>query len=209
VPAHIRKAADALPDGTYDGEETIPNGVSSDVKALKNAGLQQFIVFDMMQSLGNSIVNEPYDRRRAALERIAKAGGFDTEHIQLAPQFAPSKAALQKIWKAGGEGVILKRRTSRYLPGRRATDWIKIKRVFPELVTVTGYEAGENGPYSKVVWVSKGGIVGTCKTKNNFWLRELAANPEKYLGEKLWITHYGLTAKKFRGPLIWDRWENE
>jgi hypothetical protein len=209
VPAHIREAAAKLPDGTYDGEETIPSGVSSDVKALKNAGRQQFIVFDVMQSLGNSIVGEPWTRRREALDKIAHAGGFATSAIQLAPTFTPSKAALEKIWKVGGEGVIIKRRSSRYLPGRRSTDWIKIKREFPELVTVTGYEAGENGPYSKVAWVSKGGIVGTCKTKNNHWLRELAANPKKYINRKLWITHYGLTAKKFRGPLIWDRWEDE
>jgi len=44
---------------------------------------------------------------------------------------------------AGLEGVVAKRRTSRYRPGRRSPDWIKVPFVRTQEVIIVGYQPGE------------------------------------------------------------------
>lgn len=205
LPPHIAKGFGKLPRATYDGELTFPGGKSYDVSNLANQDKLEFVMFDITELLGNPTVNEPQGRRRLYLEEIARHGL--PKGIVLAESFDPSKAVLDKIWKAGGEGVILKRKAAKY-QSRRSSDWIKLKRTFPALMEVVGYEKGENGPYSKVL-LRDAFCESSCKTKNNEWLRALAAAPHKYIGRYLWVTHYGKTEDKYRGPIIWDRWSDE
>lgn len=74
--------------------------------------------------------NRPlYDRRhilRLACEDLGGAG------VHLVEQWTASTPAMarervEKIWAAGGEGIILKRRSSRYARTRSA-DWLKLKK---------------------------------------------------------------------------------
>ena len=51
----------------------------------------------------------------------------------------------------GLEGLVAKRRESRYLPGRRSQSWVKVKTTSEECFTVGGWVEGENGGLAALV----------------------------------------------------------
>jgi hypothetical protein len=58
--------------------------------------------------------------------------------------------------------------------------------------------------------LSDEGVKTTAKTKNSQIRREMAAHPDKFIGMRLIIGHYGKTpAGKYRGPIIWDHFAGE
>ncbi|MEN3308901.1 MAG: bifunctional non-ous end joining protein LigD [Micromonosporaceae bacterium] len=80
-----------------------------------------FYAFDLLH-MGRVLVDEPYERRRAMLEGLGLAGRY----VVTPPAFAgPGLDVLAAAEEAGLEGVVAKRRTSRYRPGTRSRDWIK------------------------------------------------------------------------------------
>jgi bifunctional non-homologous end joining protein LigD len=100
-----------------------------------------YVVFDLLHLDGASLLREPYDRRRALLEELEIAG----PRVRV-PQAAVgvSGAQLLEVARAHGlEGVVGKRRTSRYEPGRRSPAWIKTALLNTQEVVVGGWTAGE------------------------------------------------------------------
>ncbi|MFE4959789.1 hypothetical protein ACFRCW_38840 [Streptomyces sp. NPDC056653] len=83
----------------------------------------QLMLYDILH-LGEPVVQLPYTARRDLLDDLALAG----PHIAV-PAAWPAMAAqaLEESVHEGYDGVIAKRLTSPYLPGRRSRDWIKIK----------------------------------------------------------------------------------
>ncbi|HYH29705.1 MAG TPA: non-homologous end-joining DNA ligase [Pseudonocardia sp.] len=100
-----------------------------------------YVVFDLLHLDGTSLVAEPYDHRRALLEELALAG----PRVRVPPAAAGvSGAQLLEVARAHGlEGVIGKRRTARYEPGRRSAAWIKTALLHTQEVVVGGWTAGE------------------------------------------------------------------
>jgi bifunctional non-homologous end joining protein LigD len=65
-------------------------------------------------------------------------------HWQVPPAFdGDVDSALAASQTAGLEGVVAKRRASRYRPGRRSSDWVKAKHERYQEVVVVGWEEGE------------------------------------------------------------------
>ncbi len=65
-------------------------------------------------------------RRRERLARtVARAG--QERFIVSAGIVGPGKAFYREVVREGLEGVVAKRLSSRYLPGRRSDGWLKIK----------------------------------------------------------------------------------
>jgi hypothetical protein len=217
---HLVKELSRFPDVTLDGELDT-TGKSYGVTRLDKAHLQRYIVFDILkwgEITSEQVCALTQAERRVALVRVFIAMAAkrkkekikDKQSVLLAPSLPLSKEGLQAIWDNGGEGVILKRSAAKYRPGARSADWVKIKKVIPVGSVITGYEAGENGPYSKVKVLSDEGVKTTAKTKNSQIRREMAAHPDKFIGMRLIIGHYGKTpAGKYRGPIIWDHFAGE
>lgn len=88
---------------------------------------------------------------------------------------------LRAIWARDGEGVILKRRDSRYSPGKRPReDWIKIKALRSAILTVVGFLPSKGtiqnrGPYATVVLRDDQGYETTVKTLNDAELAKFEA----------------------------------
>jgi hypothetical protein len=83
-----------------------------------------------------------------------------------------------------------------------------VKALDTAVMTVTGFEKGENGPHSTVTLVGTDGET-TVKTLNADALRKFAANPKSFIGRKLRIEFQERTPDGgYRHPR-WDRWENE
>jgi bifunctional non-homologous end joining protein LigD len=83
-----------------------------------------YLVFDIMDLDGESLISEPYARRRDILEAQQLTG----EQVHVPPSFpGGAKAVLAVSIRDGLEGVVVKRLGSPYRPGRRSPDWLKIK----------------------------------------------------------------------------------
>jgi bifunctional non-homologous end joining protein LigD len=99
-----------------------------------------FLVFDVLHLDGRSLLDVPYDQRRAHLDTLALAGA----RWQVPPAFLGGGAHAFTVSAAQGlEGVVAKRRDSRYEPGRRSACWIKVKNVFTQDVVVGGWKPGQ------------------------------------------------------------------
>ncbi len=98
-----------------------------------------YLVFDVLHLDGRSTVDLPYARRRELLEGLALSG----PSWRVPPSFAGAGAdVLAASREHGFEGIVAKRRQSRYLPGRRSPDWRKVKHVRMQEVLVAGWRPG-------------------------------------------------------------------
>jgi ATP-dependent DNA ligase len=140
-------------------------------------------------------------------------------------------AFFKSVTSRGGEGLIVKRRASLYHSNKRSTEWAKIKKFEHYVLTVTGFEATrgtvmKRGPFAVVLLKDGEGNATSCKTKDDFELERLekvfrdkygaktnvdmATLPHPWVGRKLVIECGGRTRDGgYKGPVIWDRWENE
>ncbi|MER6377941.1 hypothetical protein ABT255_59230 [Streptomyces mirabilis] len=88
----------------------------------------QLVLYDILY-LGEPVVQLPYTARRDLLDDLGLIGpGISVP----AAWPAPAAPALQHSLAEGFDGVVAKRLTSPYLPGRRTRDWIKIKHMEAE-----------------------------------------------------------------------------
>ena len=106
-----------------------------------------YVIFDLLHLDGRSLLREPYDSRRELLEALGLAG----PSWQVSPAFsAPAADVLRASHEQGMEGVIAKRRDSRYEPGKRAPAWRKIKHVRTQEVVLGGWRPGNGRRAGKI-----------------------------------------------------------
>ena len=100
-----------------------------------------YLVFDLLALDGRSLLAQPYDRRRDVLDGL----GLDAARVRVPPSTTDVPAAqLLEVARAHGlEGVVAKRRTARYEPGRRSPAWVKTALLHTQEVVIGGWTAGE------------------------------------------------------------------
>lgn len=99
------------------------------------------LLFDLLYLDGVSLLNTAYCERRAQLEGLEiRAGAWDTPPIFE----GDGAAALQMSSAQGLEGVVAKRGTSAYEPGRRSHSWLKLKHQRMQEVVIAGWKPGRN-----------------------------------------------------------------
>jgi len=105
------------------------------------------LVFDALLVGSRSLLAEPYDVRREALQALV----MPAERWQVPPAFlADGQAVLAATFEQGMEGVVAKRRDSRYEPGRRSDCWVKVKHVRRTSAVVVGWKPGEGGRAGRI-----------------------------------------------------------
>lgn len=97
-----------------------------------------YMIFDLLSLEGEDLTGLPYRRRRQALEQLAPAGA----HWLVPPSFTDGEATFAAATEHALEGVVAKRLDSRYRPGARSTDWIKVKRDLTGDFVVGGWRPG-------------------------------------------------------------------
>lgn len=207
LPAHILAAVGQMPDGIYDGELVVPGGQSWNVTETTQQKKLALVLFDVLEVLGESLLTVPQAQRRGLLA-LATAHATGAA-VALAPEYAPDWATIEQIWARGGEGVILKRKTALYRPGYRSPDWQKVKKLIHLVGTVTGFEAGSFGPYAVTRIRLQNGSDCKVKTKNAATIREIAANPESFIGRRLVIEAQQLTPSGSPRHPMFDHWAGE
>jgi bifunctional non-homologous end joining protein LigD len=100
-----------------------------------------YVAFDVLYADGRSLMDAPYDERRARLEALNLAG----KRFITSESFRDTSGRdlLQATVANGLEGVVAKRRDSAYRPGRRVADWVKVKTVQTQDVVIGGWTEGK------------------------------------------------------------------
>ncbi|MEV1132029.1 ATP-dependent DNA ligase [Agromyces sp. NPDC049794] len=101
----------------------------------------RLLLFDVLEAGGDAVVDEPYRERRARLHRLVRPRrGVPIEMPPEAP--GPPEEALEESRRLGLEGIVAKRPDSRYQPGARSGDWVKVKLTRMQEVVIGGYRKG-------------------------------------------------------------------
>ena len=98
----------------------------------------QFYVFDLLTLDGKSLTSMPLVERKQLLQKFIPKS--DTilfcDHVD-----TEGKSLFREMKKMNLEGMIAKRKNSKYLIGKRTTDWLKIKNVQGQEAIIVGFTA--------------------------------------------------------------------
>lgn len=93
-----------------------------------------FVVFDVLVLYGVDLTRRSLAERRATLERLTLP-----EHCELSPVYPDGEDLWAVTLEHGLEGVVAKRLSSTYQPGRRSPDWIKAAHRSTRTAAVVGW----------------------------------------------------------------------
>lgn len=114
----------------------------ADIARAARAFPAQMMAFDLMHLNGRSLIKETYEVRRAMLSDLVP--GDRLGRVQVPPTFeGDADAALSTSAAMELEGVVAKRRSSIYQPGRRGRTWLKLKHLRTQEVVIAGWKAGQ------------------------------------------------------------------
>jgi bifunctional non-homologous end joining protein LigD len=98
------------------------------------------ILFDVLALDGRDVTARPWIERRALLERLALSGpAWQTPPVVVGDGAAMEATARELRF----EGVVAKRVDSPYRPGKRSSEWRKLKLVCRQELVVGGWIPGE------------------------------------------------------------------
>ncbi|MFC0254063.1 DNA ligase D [Massilia consociata] len=145
-PLQDELEAMGLPDGWYDGEIVVhdENGkpnfglLQLAFDGIRTADIQYFL-FDVPYCGGYDLRDVPLVERRAVLERVLKRSKSTSDKVRFSAEFGNNPEELVvAACRIGLEGVIGKRRDSRYV-SRRSPEWIKLKCGLRQEFVIGGY----------------------------------------------------------------------
>ncbi|WP_144797256.1 ATP-dependent DNA ligase [Microbacterium paludicola] len=99
-------------------------------------------LFDLVHLDGHDLTDVPLRDRRALLETLAESADGP---IVVPPVFDDFDAAMQTSRALDLEGIVVKASGSRYRPGIRSGDWVKIKHTRTQEVVIAGIRPGKGG----------------------------------------------------------------
>jgi ATP-dependent DNA ligase len=85
-----------------------------------------YVVFDLLYEAYRPLLAEPLTQRRQRLERLVATLAMP-EVVVSAGIVGAGRAWFEEVCRRGLEGMVAKRLSSRYQPGRRSEAWRKIK----------------------------------------------------------------------------------
>jgi bifunctional non-homologous end joining protein LigD len=99
-----------------------------------------YVVFDVLEVEGEPVIELPLVERR---ERLAQLLDRRKADIQISDTFEDGERLLEAAKQQRYEGVIAKKADSRYEPGRRTSQWLKIKTHSRQEFVIAGYTKGQ------------------------------------------------------------------
>jgi bifunctional non-homologous end joining protein LigD len=103
-----------------------------------DAGRVAFIAFDILRQGSTDLRQRPFVERRAALERVFSSGRSPTLRLSEV-SYGDGLSLYDRALESGWEGLIAKRKDSRYHSGKRTPDWCKLKIVSEQEFVVGGW----------------------------------------------------------------------
>jgi bifunctional non-homologous end joining protein LigD len=143
-PAVAKELAKAVrtPDCVLDGEVCAldEQGRSSFSAMQQGTGPLVLFVFDLLEVDGEPLLDRSLTERRERLE-----GLLDKRNptVRLSEAFDDGPGLYEAARAQHLEGIVSKKRDSRYQPGRRTRDWLKIKAHGRQEFVIAGYTKGK------------------------------------------------------------------
>ena len=172
--AAITNALDTLPNETVvDGEiVALDETGKPSFQTLQNYGSSgaplHFYVFDLLILNGKDVMGEPLTKRRELLEQ--KILPKLAEPIRYSPELKASlKDLIASVKAQGFEGLVAKRRDSRYEPGLRSGAWMKMRVNRGQEFVIGGYTVG-GATFDALVFGYYEGdkLIYAARTRNGF-----------------------------------------
>ena len=116
------------------------------VRDLATTAPLTLVLFDVLRYHGRNVLGDSYDERRALLEAI----DLPAPRLILSTAFDDGEALIQATLEQGLEGVIAKRRSSKYQPGVRSPDWVKLAHRTLTTVAIAGWRQGNGRAAGRV-----------------------------------------------------------
>jgi bifunctional non-homologous end joining protein LigD len=165
-------------------------------------------VFDALEIDGVPILDLPLEERRERLEGLLDAR---VQSVQISGFFDDGEALYEAALEQKLEGVMAKRRGSRYAEGKRTRDWLKVKTHGRQEFVVCGWTKGQGrragsfgslvlGTYrgSELVWV---GNCGTGFTERD--IDELLAKLQPLRTDTPTFEEVPKMPKVRKGDVVW------
>jgi DNA ligase D-like protein (predicted ligase) len=128
-----------------------------------------FYAFDIIVCKGKSLLEVPFEKRRALLDELVKNLGKNVSPIRLSETIDTTPAELVRVAKEiGFEGIVAKRRTSLYEPGKRSGAWLKYRINKGQEFVVGGYVP--DNPFDSIIvgYYQDGKLYYAGKVRNGF-----------------------------------------
>jgi bifunctional non-homologous end joining protein LigD len=170
----IVKALAGMPDETVlDGEVVaLDDEGRPSFNKLQNYGTAaaplHFFIFDVLILMGKNVMNEPLVRRRELIEEHVLPTLADP--IRYSPILdAPLEALIRSVKDQGLEGLIAKRRGSKYEPGERSGAWQKMRINRSQELVIAGYTpSAKNFDALVIGYYDDSALMYAARTRNGF-----------------------------------------
>src|ERR1700688_650542 len=170
----IVKALAPMPDGTViDGEVVALDAEGRpSFNTLQNYGSAgaplHFFIFDLLVLRGQNVMSEPLVNRRELIEKHVLPELADP--IRYSPILGGSLKDLVRSVKAQGlEGLVAKRRDSKYEPGLRSGAWQKMRVNAGQELVIGGYTPSPRNFDALVIgYYDAGKLIYAARTRNGF-----------------------------------------
>ena len=170
---YIIEALSDLPENTViDGEVVaLDDRGRPDFNLLQHSRSQAsricYFVFDLLIYENRDLTRLPFVQRRRIMSSVLK---FRSPSIRIVQHFETSaEEMVRAVRQQGLEGVIAKRKDSRYEAGKRSGSWAKYRLNRGQELVIGGYMPGAHGVDSIIVGYYRGKeLVYIARVRNGF-----------------------------------------
>lgn len=183
-----------IPDGTVlDGEIIVTDLTGKpDFEAMMSRfmskrnifenGTLSYVVFDIIKYKGETVTRLPLTERKQLLDEVIPT---DTSLIAKVKYIeGHGSAYFDLVQEQGLEGIVLKRKDSRYEVGRRSQAWLKVINYQYSDVVITGLRKGEFGLMLSFLDGKSAGVMEfmpPAERKNLYRQKQVISENEKYV----------------------------
>jgi bifunctional non-homologous end joining protein LigD len=134
------KTPDCVLDGEVCALDEQGRATFSAMQQGKSGTRYVFVAFDLLEVEGEPLIDLPLTERQG---RLAKLLDRRNRTVQLSETFDDGPALYKAAQEQHFEGIVAKKRDSRYQPGKRTKDWLKIKTHGRQEFVIAGYTLGQ------------------------------------------------------------------
>ena len=169
-PAVLAALSKAIPSGSILDGELVALDASGkpSFSLIQNSATSGasfvFFAFDLLQHAGTDLTRKPLVERQGHLRKALK----EDNTVQLSQGFRiPAKQMLEMVRSHGLEGVVAKKLSSLYEPGRRSGAWSKMRVELSQELVIGGYTPGTHGIDAVLTGFYKGRDLYFCGSVRN------------------------------------------
>jgi bifunctional non-homologous end joining protein LigD len=134
------KTPDCVLDGEVCALDEDGRATFSAMQQGKKGTRYVFVAFDVLDVEGEPLIDRPLTERQ---KRLATLIDRRQHVVQLSEAFDDGQALYEAAQQQRFEGIVAKKTDSRYFPGKRTREWLKIKTHGRQEFVIAGYTRGQ------------------------------------------------------------------